>query len=681
MGTYRQPDIIKNSTGLQSMTAAHAKFNEDLLKTYDSMAKAQASRRAQTQKLQDELEKRKIKDYDEFNKSLEAAGIDQSDSTVMETVKELREEYWKKAGSLENEDKDYMSYLRSLPEQIANGVQISDALFQDFDKTLDFEQGTPNSMNLDQVDPALLAIAIDKKFNGGKNIKFKINRDPESADYMKGFWTVDRASMFDPDTEEYTVDIDGSGAIDDWEKEYTSGDFGGGEFKISNSGLIQQFGDPKNRPQFFPTLGDMNITTDVVMEGTDTIPGLNEVFTAETITVYDPATNEDVQTKSYGPSREKLAENLVNYNYTATLNDKKYSTSVWSQSLTYALNGLEETNRKLASNPPIPLNAVDVELRKTFYGDDQVYQEGTDPIDQFKEGGTTSFGPYIGYMNNSQTQNNNQVQWQRKVLGLGHSQMILDNPAYNKQDVEHSRKPHKAGTKKQYKQNTSEKNQKVWQNRYNINYSKAKDYYSDNDNLGPNVAGHHKKGDAVNDLVKTLNTQIPGGKTGYYVGSDLLLAPGGNKTIQEIATMRKNGDKVGKYFTQAAADKWFFGNLDDAIDWALGSGSTTVYNTDNPSSIQDGIVAAELYDTPEALATLMTDAAKIAPQQRQYLNTPQAQYHAFVQDEIRMKMRTLTGTKAEKAAKIKQFKKDNCLADYSTSQGKKCFAKWQKNNP
>ena len=685
MGTYRSPEIIKNSQGLQTMNEQLAKFNETMGAEYDGLIKAQNNRKAENDKLQAKIQESKMKDYDEFNLAIQKSGLDLTDSSIIEVVQQLRDEYKNIAGSSDPKDKDYLTYLKMMPQQIKAGGDIGNLLSGDFEKALGFEIGTPNSIDLDQIDPSILALAIDKKFNGQRNTKLTIDRDKNSPDYGKAFWTVDRAALFGGGNmgnnfqDNYEVDIDGSGTIDDWEKKFTSGELGDKNYRISNSGLINKFGDPKNRPKFFPTLSDMNNITSIVMEGDKKagIPGLNEIFKKSTELFIEDRNGEkrDITYESYTESRKALAQNLADYPYTNSLNNKEYSTGAWSQSLTYALNGLEQANDKLRAVPPVELNAVDLKLLKAFYGDDMVYQPNAqvkDPIDQFKEGGTTGFGPYIGYINNTNTQNNNKIQWQREVMGLGHSQMILDNPIYNKQDVEIKNIPHKAKSTASYRSGGGgSQNTQVWQNAYNSNYYVAQDYYDA-------TQGKHKAGDNVSDLVTLLNTKIPGGKTGYHVGSNLLLAPGGGKTIQEIAALKAQGKPVGKYFTKAATEKYGFSSMDEAITWALGDGSITVYNTNAPQSLKDGIIDPSNYNTPEALAMLMTDAEKITGTQRKHLVAPQGKYHAYVQSEIRNYIKTLTGTTQEKQQKLKAYKQANCLFDYNTTQGKKCFAKWEK---
>jgi len=424
MGTYRQPDIIVNSKGLLEQNKAISDFNKSLDSQFDKLRQQQIANNKISEQQERERQKRVLKDANILNKELKDSGLlnEVAGESTKEVVQMIRDEYYKCAGSTSTKCSEDMAYWLSLPEQIASGIGVQQALSGEYDNMIGINPGDPNSLDLDRVDPNNFKFGREFHENGGKNVK--CNYDPKTKQI---YWTIaDKTYTAEEIAEmDEATRVENGIPVDYTEGDYTVPDSGA---RMNNAELIRSQSDPNNKVPFFPRHGDPKIITSIMHGGSpeDGVEGaigvgLKDGILTEEIKVDDGQGGIKIEKKittNTAEVNDKIRKRLVNYDFKDTLNAPG-TKNLYGGALKTNLQKLDQLRNKDIND----LTITEQKLAETWYGSDwreelnnpDAVLEEDDPIAVYKEGGTAAFGPYIGGdPNNAET--NSLINFQRGVI-------------------------------------------------------------------------------------------------------------------------------------------------------------------------------------------------------------------------------------------------------------------------
>lgn len=401
MGTYRQPDIIKDSMGVLAMAKGVATVQASFQKTFDDLNKASVANAEKTRKQEEKRLKAKWKDANKINKELADAGLLGADqpSSTKQVVREIKDMYYSCSGGGGSDSltalecSELQAYLLTLPDEIANGIGVQGSLSEEYDKIMQNSPGEPNSLDLDRVDNNNYIFGREFAENGGKNVRCKINPDTKQI-----YWEIE------PTT--YTAKEMAAMTPEEREEILDGAEYKGGNFTVKDSGgiiynsaLLKTQLDPKNPIPFFPTHGDPSEVTNIMHNGGGGAPGLGVGFKGDKNGGVLTIKKGDTKTEITDPKEinVELQKRLNEYDFTNTLNSNG-AINLYNGAIAKNIKRLE-----LIQNKPIDqLTDTEKRLAETWYGEnweknlrEHTTDEG-DNIRTYKERGASPFGPWEG---------------------------------------------------------------------------------------------------------------------------------------------------------------------------------------------------------------------------------------------------------------------------------------------
>jgi hypothetical protein len=417
MGTYRQPDIIKDSMGVLRQAQTAEVVRQTGQKAFDrEFAELNKQRVAEAKAVKKQLkdrEKAVWKDQQKVNKELADSGLtgaDQSSSTV-QVIKEIKNMYYGCSGVHTDECAELQAYLMTLPDQIANGIGVQGSLQEEYEKIMKHPPGATNSLDADRVDVNNLNFGREFAENSGRNVVCKI--DPKTKQI---YWEI-------PDRTETHIEYeyDENGEIIG-EEEVEIEVLGG---RIYNDALVKTQLDPNNPVPFFPTHGDPSEITNIMHNGGgDGTSGIGTGLKGDILTVTaeggEAGEDVEVETKELDTPElvnEELRRRLNNYDFTNTLNSSG-AVKLYNNAVKTNINKLKGIENKSVEDFTI----TEQRLAETWYGGNwktSANEDGTlkadenDAIKKYEEDGAAAFGPWLPL--ETETPNGTQ-QLQRAIL-------------------------------------------------------------------------------------------------------------------------------------------------------------------------------------------------------------------------------------------------------------------------
>jgi len=296
-----------------------------------------------------------------------------------------------------------MRWLEQQPELIANSIKFAQ---MDEDELLEIRKNpelSPNSLDVANSDPLILAFTTDKIVNGGSNISLQVDFENHSLDY-KLRDNEERDKDFDefkkqhgkitiPDATGTGINVTKTLSDKEVEQLYEKSDYKG-KYKDENLNLAEYVArsvDTK-APSSFAKNGNMQ-------ESVEAVTGKTTKQLMDNLTKLYPTSSENkkltpaVRGENMDKFNKGFADGLVKVDNSALMNDGALAESLWSGSVdrsvtrvTNLANEIESGDRDIND-----LNAIEEELLEVWYGENwdesELELEEDDMINKyFKEG-------------------------------------------------------------------------------------------------------------------------------------------------------------------------------------------------------------------------------------------------------------------------------------------------------
>lgn len=317
MGTYRQPGLNTNvnfATINQKVAEGQKMFQEN----FEAMRKEYALNAARNQKAKDKQDLARANGMARWNKALKAAtpkgGFTQ---TQDEFLREKQSEYYSLLGKNDEYSLSRLGQLLALPDEMSSGQGAFTQIGKQWEVATNLGDGN-GGVDWYNSDAGHVDYLQDYQLNGAANIT------PREVDGNM-YWV-----LTDPET--------------------------GEEQTLNNHELVKGSLEGNS---FFLTTGDISQTMKPFME--EQIAGLPGDYKGKTIT--DKRGKTQTSYKDYADDNATLKANLDKSDFSSTMSNQKYMTSVFPQ--------LIERVQKAAE-------AGDVDAKRLLYGDDLEVGGGDD---------------------------------------------------------------------------------------------------------------------------------------------------------------------------------------------------------------------------------------------------------------------------------------------------------------
>lgn len=334
MGTYRQPGRVVDTSLNQANQIIGAGINK-----FDALFEKRKQERALEAEKNAELLKEqqllKAQGWEKWEKELRESRPEggYNDENIRNSIDNWGEEYYSLIGRTDQEALKRMGQLMSLPKQIAEYKGAMGEVVKNYEAAQSFEQGAPGSIDPYNSSQLGLAYVQDAYNNGGRNLM---------------------------PTEENGVLMVGLG-----------------DNKMNASNFVN---GSINGQKLFNTNGDIGKSMDGVITG---ITAGIENFDKGMTVVGKRGKDGFVETTvDRTVSNEQYRDRLKNFDYTKTLGNQEYMTSIWPQVVNRAV--------KLAEGEGEEANRA----KQLLYGADMEPGTKDDYIDV-----NGSIGPWVGSTN------------------------------------------------------------------------------------------------------------------------------------------------------------------------------------------------------------------------------------------------------------------------------------------
>jgi hypothetical protein len=309
MGTYRQPGLNTN-VNFATINQVVAEGQKAFQANFEQMRKEYAANAARNQKAKDKQDLARANGMAKWNKALKTAtpkgGFTQ---TQDEFLREKQSEYFNLLGKNDEYSLSRLGQLLALPDEMSSGQGAFQAIGKQYEASTNLGDGT-GGVDWYNSDAMHIDYLQDYQLNGAGNIT------PREIDGNM-YWV-----LTDPET--------------------------GEEQTLNNHELVKGSLEGNS---FFATTGDISATMKPFME--EQIAGLPGDYKGKTIT--DKRGNTQTSYKDYKDDNDALRANLAKSDFSKTMSNQKYMTSVFPQ----LINRVQKA-----------ADAGDEEAMRLLYGDD-----------------------------------------------------------------------------------------------------------------------------------------------------------------------------------------------------------------------------------------------------------------------------------------------------------------------